>query len=288
MTKQELIKIITPHYNNYRKRKDAISGPEAIEIFWNVGKVISDYLNEHPGAPDALYRQIYGKSERSDNIAQKSYITRDFLGRAYRIKKYFNSKNEIKKLLPKLQRFRQFYQAMPFFDNPKYKLSGAEKDKLLQVLNSSKTNLQIMAYINKLQKEKIGISNPRTQRLQELSKEKKLFIDLYNFLYNSLKTKKYKEAIAELGTIKGSFISELSNNTGALSSDKLMIKEFDIPVDASGLWLKYATMVNMLAGKKDATERRRFRRLIPPEKMMRLSEMIYAMRSEEDFNKFRL
>ena len=80
----------------------------------------------------------------------------------------------------------------------------------------------------------------------------------------------------------------MSKNTGVLSIDQLKIQSFDIPSDVSGLWQKYSEMVNRLAVKKDAKTRRCFRRLIPPKKMMRLSEMIYAMRSEKDFDKFRL
>jgi hypothetical protein len=288
MTLQELIKNITPHYNDYRKRKEIIKGYEGIELYWEVGNYIAKYLLENPGAPDSLYRQIYGKSEKQGNISQKSYITRDFLSRAYRIRNIFNSKSIIKEMFPDLLRFRQFYQAMPFFDNDKYLLQGNEKEKLLVVLNSKKSNKEIMTYVHKLQKEKIGIKNPRTQRLQELANEKKLFIDLYNLLYKKLKDKAYKDAVKELGRIDQIFISNLSKNTGALASDQLMIQTFDVPKDTSGLWFEYAEMVNKLAGKKDATERRRFRRLIPPAKMMRLSEMIYAVRSEDDFNKFRL
>lgn len=288
MELKELIEKITPFYNQYRKNQKILNGAEALDIIWEVGDLLKKYLSNHDIAPDALYRKIYGKSEQATNVEQKSYITREFLSRSYRIRKIFINKSKIKEELPGLQRFRQFFQAMPFFDNPKYRIAGGEKEELLSVLNSNKTNQQIMVYIHKLQKEKIGIKNPRTQRLQELSTEKQFFIDLYNFIYKNLKEKKYSEAKKNLGSINQSFISELSKNTGALASDQLRIQSFDIPGDIGGPWLQYAEMVNTLATKKDAKERRRFRRLIPPVKMMRLSEMIYALRSEEDFNKFRL
>ncbi|MFH0892425.1 MAG: hypothetical protein V1867_06635 [Candidatus Falkowbacteria bacterium] len=288
MNLQELIKNITPYYNDYRKRKDAIKGYEGIELYWEVGDLIAKYLSENLVAPDALYRQIYGKSERQGNVSQKSYITRDFLSRAYRIRNIFESKGVIKNMFPKLLRFRQFYQAMPFFDNEKYILQGQEKEKLLIVLNSQKSNKEIMAYVHRMQKEKIGIKNPRTQRLKELDYEKKVFIDFYNLLYNKIKNRTYKDAVVEIGTINQDFVSKLSKNTGALASDQLQIQVFEVPGDVAGLWREYAEMVNRLVAKKDAIERRRFRRLIPPEKMMRLSEMIYAIRSEEDFKKFRL
>jgi len=288
MTKNELIKKITPIYNYYRKNKLNINSVSTVEIMWQIGDIIKEYLKNANTKPHTLYRDIYGKSEGINNVEQKSYITREFLNRCFRIRKIFETKNNIKKIFPSLNNYNHFREAMPFFDNSKYKLKGNEKNKLLEILNSNNTNQQIMKYIRKLQKEKIGINNPRTQRFQELSNEKKLFIDLYNFLYICFKERKYKEATTGVNTTNEFFISELSKNTGALASDKLMIKIFKIPTNVSGLWLGYAEVVNKLAGKKDATERRRFRRLIPPEKMMRMSEMIYALRSEEDFNKFRL
>jgi len=288
MTKNELIKKITPSYNYYRKNKLDLNSVSTIEIMWEIGDIVKEYLKSSDIKPHSLYREIYGKSEGSENIEQKSYITRDFLNRCFRIRFIFDDKNKIKKMFPGLTNFSNFREAMPFFDNPKYRLKGTEKEELLAVLNSKKTNKQIKNYINKLQKEKIGIKNPRTQRLQELLTEKQIFIDLYNFIYNNLKEKNYNVVKKDLGRIDLSFISNLSKNTGALSSDQLRIQSFDIPNEVNGRWLQYAEMVNCLVTKKDAQERRRFRRLIPPEKMIRMSEMIYSLRSEEDFNKFRL
>jgi hypothetical protein len=288
MELRELINNITPYYNKYKVDQSQISGMEALELNWDVGNLLKGYLDDHKVAPHALYRQIYGKSEQKTNTTQNSYITREFLSRAYRIRNIFNSKMEIKEVFPALKNYNLFREAMPFFDNPKYKLDGNKKSDLINILNSKKTNKEIIIYIERLQKEMIGIRNPRTQRLQELSKQKILFIELYNYLYKKIQNVDYKDAVESIGSADQRFISDLSKNTGALASDQLSIKVFDIPGDIQNPWKDYAEMINKLAEKEDASVRRRFRRLIPPEKMMRMSEMIYAMRSENDFNKFRL
>jgi hypothetical protein len=288
MELNKLIKDIIPLYNIYKINRTKVAGVEALEILWQIGDYIKKYLSGHEIAPHFLYRQIYGKSEQTTNKAQRGYITREFLSRSYRIRNLFSTKKEIKKILPTLNNFNLFREAMPFFDNPKYKLRGTEREELLVMLNSNKSRKEIMTYISNLQREKINIKNPRTQRLQELINERELFINLYNFIYNQIKNNNYKKVIGDLGNINQVFISDLSKNTGALVSDQLRIYVFNIPESVDGLWKEYARMINNMVEKKDAKKRRRFRRLIPPEKIIQLSEMIYAVHSEKDFNKFRM
>ena len=98
----EIIESISPHYNRYIDQKAFISGAEALSIMWNIGKILEKYILDWSIAPHNLYRQIYGKSEGKDHIRQKSYITREFMGRCYRIKKIFSSNQEIFDLLPRL------------------------------------------------------------------------------------------------------------------------------------------------------------------------------------------
>jgi hypothetical protein len=94
-----------------------------------------------------------------------------------------------------LRSFVSFREAMPFFDNDKYKLHGKEREELLELLNSRRPHKTIMKKIDQLQKTKIGIRNPRTQRLKDLEEEKEIFINFYNtyFNKNKLKNKKIRE-----------------------------------------------------------------------------------------------
>lgn len=287
MDYNELIKKITPPYNCYKENKDRLSGVESLEIMWNIGDELKNFIDINKIPPHTLYREIYGKSEGRKNIAQRSYITREFQGRCYRIRNIFKKKDQIKRDLSGLKNFTSFREAMPFFDNPKYILKGSDRENILNLLNSNVPANIILERIKLLQKEKIGIKNPRTQKLSELEKEKNTFISFYNFIYNLLKEGSYSNTIHNLGNINIDFIKILSKNTSVLSQEGLKNFDFKIPNDIQINWKEYGELVKMLTEQRDAKIRRRFRRIISPERIVRLSDMLYALTSETDYNKFK-
>ena len=134
--KIKIIGEITPLYNQYANNKNDLSGADSLKIMWDIGEIINDYIEKLNIPPHRLYREIYGKSEGNENIAQISYITREFQGRCVRIRKIFNTHQEIDKLFPSLVSFTCFREAMPFFDNQKYLFKGKDRDELLKLLNS--------------------------------------------------------------------------------------------------------------------------------------------------------
>lgn len=281
-----LVQEITPLYNRYRENKDIISGTEATELMWDIGDILSSYIVENNVVPHRLFWSIYGNAEGTKNVAKKSYITREFQNRCHRIRKIFTNKGEIRKTLPTLKNFTVFREAMPFFDNEKYKLKGKEKTDLLTLLNSDIPSKKILNKIRLLQKEKIGIRNPRTQRLHEVEKERQVFIDFYNFIYKLLKVENYNLCLCELGYVNSDYIKVLSQNISALSQEGLKFIDFNIPDELTGHWKEFSDVVKKLISQKDAKLRRRFRRLIPVERIVRLSDMIYSMVSEENFIAF--
>jgi len=287
MTIKELIKNIVPHYNKYRQSRNILTGTEAVEVFWDVGDEIEKYIKETNVAPHALYRQIYGKSEGKTNVIQKSYITRDFLSRSYRIRNIFITRADIKKYLPNLQKFRLFSQAMPFIDNPKYQFSGKEKENLYNLLNSNKGYTEIIKQIFSLQKEKIGINNPRTQKLKGMMEDKDIFVAFYNYIYKLFKDGDYQKAQEEISIMDIEFIKILSKNTSALALDGLLMTEFEIPQKVNEKWLDFTNLVKRLITKEDSIERRRFRRLIPSHRMTQLGEMLYLLTTEDLYKTFK-
>ena len=52
---------------------------------WEIGEVLEYYINMNRLTPQSLFREIYGKSEGTKNITQKSYISRDFQSRCLRV-----------------------------------------------------------------------------------------------------------------------------------------------------------------------------------------------------------
>ncbi|MDD4000642.1 MAG: hypothetical protein PHX62_07095, partial [Bacilli bacterium] len=271
----------------YRQNKDILSANDSLEIMWEIGELLKKYLkNNSEIKPHNLYRQIYGKSEGTSNTTQKSYITREFLGRCLRIRNIFLEKKEIKITFPNLSRFTNFRESMPFFDNKKYKLMGKEKEQLLTILNSNLSNIKIFQYIRKLQKEKIGIKNPRDQKLKLLTEDKDIFVNFYNYIYGLLKEKNYQLIQKELVGINSEFMKIISKNTGAIAIDGLQTVDFTLPENKNTSWFDYLKLLKKLISSKNPKERRRFRRLIPPHRMTRLAEMIYLLTSEDLYKKF--
>ena len=288
MKTNDLIKKITPIYNSYQKEKGVFSPTQLIMIMWDIGDILNNYIKQNNIAPHALYREIYGKSEGSTNIVQKSYIAREFLGRSYRVRKIFKTKEDIKKILPNLVAINHFREAMPFFDNPKYRLDPKSLQEFLNIINGPSTNKQKENYIKNLRSKKIGVKNPRTQQLTKMKEEKSIFINFYNEIYSAIKLNDYQKALENISPPSKSMLEILSVNCGAISTDGLKMKEFKIPKKMDIKWKNFAELILKLISKENPIERRRFRRLIPPEKMLRVSEMIYALTNIERYNNFKL
>ncbi len=282
MDKTSLINQITPLYNRYKTGKDKISGTEALLIMWDIGESLKRYLQNNKIKPHTLYRDIYGKSEGQTNIAQKSYITREFLGRCFRIREMFKNKEEIKQDLPSLNSFTNFREAMPFFDNPQYKLSGHDKDNLLKLLNSRTKPTEVLNQIRMMQKAKIGKSNPRTQRLGDLESEKDIFIKFYNYIFGFIKANDY--AVVKKESLDNEFLKTLSKDLSALAQDGMKLYPIEI-YQRDAIWEGFTTVIKKLVEEKDPKNIRRFRRLVPPERMVRLSDMVYALTNQELYNK---
>jgi hypothetical protein len=276
-----LIEKITPLYNKYRSQSEEIKGVEALKIMWDIGDLLKKYLDQSEIAPHALYRKIYGKSEGTKNVVQKSYITREFLGRSYRIRNIFNTKNEIESKLPNLRRFTTFREAMPFFDNEKYQLRGEDMENLLIVLNSQNSR-EAMNIIKKLQKKHIGIKNPRDQKLKELYEERDAFIEFYNYIYKlSKKTQEERREILRGENIQGALIETMIQDTSALTEDGLVLSEAKYKKkDLNAEWLSYIEFLEKMKSQNNPKIMRRFRRLVNPRRMMTLAEMLNRLKKD--------
>ena len=155
----------------------------------------------------------------------------------------------------------------------------------------SKGNLvlkQKELYVKKLRAKKIGIKNPRTQQLPALEEDKRVFVNFYNAIHAALKLRNYRETLKVFSFPESLLIVTLSRNCGALSADGLRMEAFNIPNTMSNEWKQFALLIQRLTSKESPVERRRFRRIISPKRMLRLSEMLYAFTSEEHYNNFRL
>jgi hypothetical protein len=281
---KNLIIELTPLYNEYRKNRETNTPVQQIILMWKIGDILKNFIDQNDIAPHALYREIYGKSESSSNVSQRSYMTREFLGRSYRVRNMFKTQKEIKKTFPNLTGFSHFREAMPFFDNPKHKLSDKDNEALLDLLNGTQPDAIKTKQVKQLLKKKIGKKNPRTQRLADWQEEKEIFINFYNEIFRVVRECDYKESESVLSSPQSPFVKQLARNTGALSADGLKMNDMEILDTISPLWHPYVELVAKLISKENPIERRRFRRLIPADRFVRLSEMLYALTDEQSFN----
>lgn len=281
----DLIKKIAPLYNQYKQTKSLIDGKDSMLIMWEIGALIKQYVDENNIAPHNLYRKIYGKSEGKENISQKSYITREFLGRCFRINNIFLVKNDILIQLPNLKDFTNFREAMPFFDNPIYKLDGKEFNDLLILLNSNKKSKDIVKRLAGKKKSINNISNSRNQKIQILELEKNSFIDFYNYIFRLKGNETYATALECIGINDLKTFNLISKNISALAQEgvlKYPLPEIEIKDQTFNQFYK---ILKELLSHKDEKIRRRFRRLIPPERIIKLADMIYSLTSESQYLK---
>lgn len=285
----ELLSNITPLYNNYKSNKSKISATDSIIIMWDIGSFIENYINVSKVSPHNLYREIYGKSETTSNISQKSYITREFLSRSYRIYKMFESKNEVKIKFPNLRDFSSFREAMPFFDNPIYKLSKNDEEELFKLLNSNSKGAEIVKALDKKKKSINNILNPRDQKLNELDEQVKLFKSFYNYIYKNIRDLDYETCLNELKIDKTGFdnITILIKNLSSLAQEGMVKYEMNEHKFENELFNKFYNLILELIKPNDEKVRRRFRRLIAPERIIKISEYIFSILNSDSYKQMK-
>lgn len=283
----ELIQKIAPLYNSYTKNSSNINWTEALEIIQEIWAILDKYLKNNNVAPHNLYRQIYGKWEWTTNIEQKSYITREFLWRSYRIYKIFPNKKDIKKELPALASFTVFREAMPFFDNPKCKLEWEEKNELLKLLNSDLPRNKLIGIIRKKLKDHLWKYNPRTQKLWEMQDLKQSFIDIYKQVKDIMNNdySVIEEKLAETWLTK-EMIKSISSNINALTDDSFKMNYVEIHHNLDDPRKSLIKNLNEIANEKTVVKRRRIRKIIDPIVLVHISDMILVLSSEEYFRKY--
>lgn len=282
----EIIEKITPLYNYYKREKTSISGTNAIAIMWEIGQILNFYIEKYTLKPHNLYREIYGKSEGKTNISQNSYITREFLGRCYRINNIFPQKSLIEQTFPNLKSFTVFREAMPFFDNQTYKLSKTEKQKLLNLLNSNKESKLLIKQLDVWKKSINNVQNPRTQKLSNYDKHKTNFIDFYNLIYAAIKLKNYEIVFDYIGIKDFSQCNLIINNLYVLIKDNIRSELIEIKDYSNKITINFVEILNELISGGNAIERRRFRRIIPPEVILKLIDMLLSLKSKNSYDLF--
>ena len=280
MNNMHIIAEITPYYNAYTKEQKPV---ECIVKMWEIGKILDHHIITTGMKPHTLFRDLYGKSETSVNTQQKSYISREFQGRCYRVYHMFQDISEIRENFKNLKSITIFREAMPFFDNPKYKI---DRDKLYVLLASDLPNTKILQEIKKMQSTIIGKKNPRTQRLHEMDKEVDTFRNFYTYVLSYIRMRNYhnsQEQFLSDTELEISSIKELARNTEQLVLTNVQHSPIKFET-RSEITLEYIKMIEELLAPSNIKKIRRFRRLVNSRYVLLLTDMLYAICDEDGYN----
>lgn len=279
----DLIEKIAPLNNKYRDLvKGHASGTEVLGVMWETGDIILEFLHKFDLKPHNLYWKIYGKAEG----IKVSYITRDFLSYCLRIRSYFKSKAEIKASYPKLSKYSLFREAFPLLENSKFQVTSLEKAEITTMLNSSDDPAKIKSIILNIKSKRIGIKNPRTQKLDEMKPIADSFLGFYIELTRIFKLDD-KKGISKLReTCSTDFFHTLSQAISALTQENLFVPKLGGHTNLADDWKVLTINLEYLFSAQVET-RNRFRRLMSPKKLFDFADMIEALKSDEAIVNYR-
>lgn len=283
----QIITEITPFYNKYKSEKENLSWTEAVEIKWEIWNILKKYIDEYKiEHPHNLFWDIYWKWYSEHNAVQRSYITRIDQERCYRIRNIFPNKSDIKKVLPSLVSFTAFRESMPFFTEWKYKFTWEKMDNLLKLLNSNSKQALVLKEIKKLKDKYIWIKNPRTQKLWEMRDWiKSNFVDVFNNM-KYLFTLNYWELVDKLKeyNLSQEDLWVLSLNIRGFTNDRYQMAVINEKNIKSKEWKDLITSINNIIISKKIDDRRRVQRVVAPNVLALISDMVMALTNEEYFD----
>ena len=279
----DLIEQITPLNNRYRDLiKGSQRGTEVLLVMWEVGSILEAFTKKNKIKPHNLYWRIYGKAEG----IKTSYITRDFLSYCLRIKKYFKNSEDITNDFPRLQKYSLFREAFPLLENPKFKLSPDDENRIVNDLNSNVTPQKIKKMIVGIKAERIGVKNTRNQKLNEMKPITDDFLSVYNETYLLIKDNKQSEIDTLTSSLNKDYLLKLSQAVSALTQENLFIPDFASRNDLPENWVKFiSSLKRLLSGSVEL--RNRFRRLFSPRKLFDLADMLNAFTTEQGVVNYR-
>jgi hypothetical protein len=272
----KLIDEIGPLNNEFRFSTSAI---KKIEILWDIGKKIDNYLLEYDLKLHELLYKIYDPY----STIKQSYITRDLGSYSYRIYKYFEKKEDIRDMLRGLKSYSLFREAIPLLFNKKYHLTGEEKAVVYKLITSEGNQKEIKHEIEKFKKSINPVTNPRNQRSDEFNKEKEYLENIRSELKDFYKK---NDSISTEIEILGSKENRESmvRILMALSSESFINKIEGININSIS---DYARELLIIA-QSDNSTRARFRRwVMNSNTLLRTAEAIHTLDNIKYFKSFR-
>jgi len=250
----QLIRELAPLNNAYRKAvKEGMHGKEVLKILWDAGEVICSKNIDHV---HNIAWKIYGRSDSK----RRSYLTRDYIAYCWRVRRYFKERSDIDRDFPTLKTHKAFKEALPLLTNPKYNLSNAEKDGVHALLNKEDLKAtEIFDQLAKLKKNKLPITNPRTQRLHELEDTRHVF----DLAFSMAKSENPGLTKKQADYLSGLWLALVGEERSFPT--KRPTGQMPDP------WKEVVQVAEALLKEKNVEDRNRFRRVVKPEELLRAS-----------------
>lgn len=261
----KLIEIIGPLNNQIRE----LDGYQKLSLLWDVGDILvkEGIVKIHPVAWA---------------IQKRSYITRDLLSYCYRIRKKWPVKKEMENLFKNIKSYTVFREALPLIENEKFRLKNAKVNEVIKWLSEGRTK-EIKDRIIAMKRRLIARPNDRRQRLQEYSKEARIFKDLYEYLVkiiaseDSDKLEEIKRSVGEDNLLK---ISQIC--MAIMNEDYKGPRTIEFSVLPNNFRELAVEILPISLGSREV--KARFRRIMDNEKIIEMADILSSIKSGESIS----
>lgn len=277
-----LIDEITKANNIYR---DANESPiNKILALWDLGNILFKYNVDKP--------HTYGWKIQDQTVG---VIKRMTIARAYRIRQIWERRSYIENTFKEIKGISIFIESLPILDTngQMYKsLSKKMVDELVKNMNrlsSSNFKKYIKNFKEIYRQGRIGEKNDRERYLKDYISIQNCFLNFYKKLQKIILENK----LDGINEIKSKIPLEerkaFSNFCLALTSKKNIIFYKPFPISSKTEIINFQNVFNFskkLLEDSNDTRRARFRRVVPPELLVEMSDMLNSIVSEEKIKSY--
>ena len=277
-----LIDAITKSNNIYR---DSNQAPiNRVLALWDLGDVLLKYKVDKPHS--------YGwKIQDKTN----GLIKRMTIARAYRIRQIWPKRDYIKKTFGGIKGTSIFIESLPILDSngQMYKsLSKKVVDELIKnmnILSSTHFKKYIKNFKAKYGQGRIGEENDRERYLKDYINIQYCFLNFYKQLQKLILENKFDDIDELKNQIPLEERKAFSSFCLALTSKKNIIFYKPFPISSKTKMFNFQNMFNFfkeLLEDSNDIRRARLRRVVPPELLVEMSDMLNSIVSEEKIKSY--
>jgi len=277
-----LIDAITKSNNVYR---DSNQSPiNRVLALWDLGDVL---LKHEVNKPHSYGWKIQDKTN--------GLIKRMTIARAYRIRQIWPKRDNIKKTFGGIKGTSIFIESLPILDSngQMYKsLSKKAVDELIKnmnILSSTHFKKYIKNFKAKYGQGRIGEKNDRERYLKDYVNIQYCFLNFYKQLQKLILENKFDDIDELKNQIPLEERKAFSSFCLALTSKKNIIFYKSFPISSKTKMSNFQNMFNFfkeLLEDSNDIRRARLRRVVPPELLVEMSDMLNSIVSEEKIKSY--